>query len=342
MKKKICVIFTGGTIGSDSDGKNLSLSGGSKKMLIDMYCRAYGNDIAFDELSPVNMLSENVQISDLEKLYDCIKSVNAREYDGIIITHGTDTLCFTANLLSQTTAGLNLPIVLVSALHPLTDARSHGVENFAGAVQFIEQAGLSGVYCSFKNDGEPVKIHLGSRMTYPDEVTGFYHSVAGAHLAHVENGKVVFNRSPLVPTAEEIKAKSEKPIPFALDTKVTHVTMRGLLDFSVYDFTHNKPRAVIAELSHSGTICTEGEELNFLKFADYCKEHNVEVVIAPVMSGAGVYASMKYLPENVYTAYDLSIEMTIAKVMLALGNGKRADAYFTGDTAFEKIRLSNV
>ena len=58
LKNKICVIFTGGTIGSDSDGKNVSLSGGSRKMLIDKYRKAAGDGVKFDVLSPLNILSE--------------------------------------------------------------------------------------------------------------------------------------------------------------------------------------------------------------------------------------------------------------------------------------------
>ena len=71
-KKKICVVFTGGTIGSDSDGKTVSLSGQSKKMLIEKYDALSGGGVEFDTLSPINILSENVQKSDLERLYNCV------------------------------------------------------------------------------------------------------------------------------------------------------------------------------------------------------------------------------------------------------------------------------
>lgn len=36
-KKTVLVIFTGGTIGSDCEGKSISLSGASKKALIEKY-----------------------------------------------------------------------------------------------------------------------------------------------------------------------------------------------------------------------------------------------------------------------------------------------------------------
>lgn len=337
LKNKICVIFTGGTIGSDSDGKNVALSGASRKMLIDKYREAAGDGVAFDVLTPINILSENVQKSDLQKLYDCIKSVNYGDYDGIIVTHGTDTLCFTVNWLSQVLCDIPLPLVVVSALYPLTDSRSNGVINFAGAVTFIGKSGLRGVYCAFANDNENCKIHLGARLVYPDEINGFYHSALGAHFAEINGGDVVYNSSPLLPTAEKVLSDAATPASPALCDEIMLITMRSLLNFAVYDYLKTKPKAVIIELSHSGTVCTEGEELNFKRFAAYCNACGVPVVLAPVMSRAGVYASMSDIPANVVFAYDMTIEMTIVKVMGALGASLPPDAYFDTDTAFEKI-----
>ncbi len=337
LKKAICVIFTGGTIGSDSDGKNVALSGASKKMLIEKYRETAGDNIRFDVLSPINILSENVQKSDLEELYNCIKGVDASAYDGIIVTHGTDTLCFTVNWLSMTLCDIPVPLMVVSALYPLTDPRTNGITNFAGAVTFIEKSGLRGVYCAFANDNENCKIHLGSRLVYPDEINGFYHSALGAHFAEICGGEVVYNSSPLLPTAQKITSARGEACSAALCDKIMLITMRSLLNFAVYDFSSTKPQAVIVELSHSGTVCTEGGELNFKRFAAYCRACGVAVVLAPVMSRAGVYASMKDIPDNVVIAYDTTIEMTIAKVMAALGAHLSADAYFNRDFAFEKI-----
>lgn len=337
MKKCICVIFTGGTIGSDSDGKNVSLSGGSRKMLLEQYREKCGGDVGFEVLNPINILSENVQPADLEKLVECVKGADISRYDGIIITHGTDTLCFTVNYFSQVFCNFPLPIVFVSALYPLTDKRSNGIKNFTGAVDFIEGADMRGVFCAFANDNENCKIHLGSRLIYPDEINGFYHSALNAHFAEITGGKVVYNDSPFVPTAEEVKANRPEPLSGALSSGIMLITMRSLLNFAVYDFTKTKPRAVIIELSHSGTVCTEGEALNFKKFAEYCKKCGVEVVIAPVMKRAGVYAGMNGLPDNVITAYDMTIEMTVVKVMCALGENLSAKAHLNTEIAFEKI-----
>lgn len=342
MLNKICVVFTGGTIGSDTNGKNVSLSGASKRMLIEKYRETAGGDVDFDVLSPINILSENVQKSDLEKLYSCIKGIDYSAYDGIIVTHGTDTLCFTVNWLSLVLCDIPVPLVAVSALYPLTDPRSNGVKNFAGAVDFIEKSGLRGVFCAFANDNENCKIHLGSRLAYPDEINGFYHSALGVHFAEISDGEIIYNSSRVLPAAEEVKAQRIPPVSSALCDEIMLITMRSLLNYAVYDFSKIKPKAVIVELSHSGTVCTEGEELNFKRFAAYCKECGVHLVVAPVMSRASVYASMVGIPEDVIFVYDMTIEMTIVKVMSALGASLPADAYFNCDYAFEKIDFPQV
>jgi L-asparaginase len=302
-----------------------------------MYEEAEGKEIKFDKLSPINMLSENVQTEDLDLLAECVNSINYKKYDGLIVTHGTDTLCFTANYFSQIFADIPLPLVFVSALYPLKDKRSNGLDNFRGAVNFIEKATTSGVFVSFKNGGERCKIHLGSRLIFSDELNGFYHSALGEHFAEIdESGEVVFTDFAHMPTRDEVNSRASTPIPEGLCRKILMITARSLLNFSMYDFTHVKPKAVIVELYHSGTVGTKGKS-NFISFAAYCKKHGVPLVIAPIDSRAGVYGSMTNLPENVIISYDLTLEMTVVKMMSALSQSLPVDAYFNKNVFFEKI-----
>lgn len=337
MKKKILVVFTGGTIGSNAKDGSVGLYAGSRKLLLDEYKTRFGDEIAFDSQAPLNILSENVQAEDLLTLYECVNATDFSLYDGIIITHGTDTLCFTVNWFSRVMRSTPVPIVFVSALFPLTDPRSNGLTNFSGAVDFIEQTGLKGVYCAFANDNENCKIHIGSRLIYPDETNGFYHSVLDAYFAEIADGKVVFNSNPYTPAPEEVRAYSGESADAKLSTEVMLITMRSLLNFASYDFSRKKPKAVVVELSHSGTVCTEGSALNFVNFAKYCKECGVEVVISPVFTGAGVYESMNSIPENVNTAYDITLEMTLTKVMSAIGANLPAAAYLDEEGFFDKV-----
>ena len=76
MKKRICVIFTGGTIGSFSNGGVVDLNAETGSLLIDKYRTRFGGEVEFDTLRPLNILSENMQPDDLKTMEDCINNVD--------------------------------------------------------------------------------------------------------------------------------------------------------------------------------------------------------------------------------------------------------------------------
>ena len=86
MKNRICVIFTGGTIGSRVCGDTVDLRNEEKSFLLELYRGRFGNDTEFDEYRPLNILSENIQPSDLEIMACCLRKVKNNGYKGVIIT----------------------------------------------------------------------------------------------------------------------------------------------------------------------------------------------------------------------------------------------------------------
>lgn len=354
MKKNICVIFTGGTIGSDAQGNSVNLAGErARKLLLELYEKtegeanaARGTEICFDSFAPVDMLSENVTYGDLDSIVRAVDGVDCDRYDGVVITHGTDTLSFTAGYLSEIFYDYPLPIVFVSSLYPLTDGRANGLANFKGAVDFIVGTGLNGVYVSFKNYGENTKIHLASRLIFCDELSGEYRSVYNAHFAELRDGKTVFNSSPLLPSREEIeKLASREKIcrcdRAGLSDEIMLVSSRSLLNYALYDFSRVKPKAAVIELYHSGTACTVDGAHRIFRFAEYCKEQGVQLVAAPVDSRANVYGAMDRLADHMIVARDVTLEMTLIKVMRALACGKGAEAFLNSDGFFSVIRAAS-
>ena len=340
MKKAIKVLFTGGTIGSAAIDGKVDLDGGANRRLLDMYRAERGDDVAFDCEEPVSMLSENVHEEQLHDIYTAVKAVDAAKYDGIIITHGTDSLCINAHYFSLTLCDIGLPIVLVSSLYPLEDARQNGLKNFIAAVDFIEKGNARGVFVAFANGNAPAEIHLAGRLMFCDQITGWYRSVLGESLAVVENGEVRYLKGQSLPSRKELAAGGKKAVAPDICRDVMLITARSLLNFSLYDFDRRAPRAVILEPYHSDTVCTSGRNLNFKQFAAYCKDRGVEVVIASVDSRSNVYASAVGLPESVICAYDECTESALTKVMCALGAGLGAGAYLKDDIFFEKLHRS--
>ncbi len=142
--KKILVIGTGGTIACVKD-KSIHLDSPFK---ITEYCRF--DDISFDCVSPFTVLSENIDFSLWQRLIDFIKGQNLKQYSGVIILHGSDTLAYTGALLANIFYDEN--ICLTASDKPVEDKASNAVDNFLDAVDYILK-GEKGVvisYCGIK------------------------------------------------------------------------------------------------------------------------------------------------------------------------------------------------
>ena len=58
----------------------------------------------------------------------------ASSCDGVVITHGTDAMAYTASALSFLLRGLDRPVILTGSQRPLADARTDGRANLVVAV----------------------------------------------------------------------------------------------------------------------------------------------------------------------------------------------------------------
>lgn len=137
----IAVIFTGGTIGSSIQQNYVSTDSQMPYHLLEMYNESQAKDNPdfphFITVEPYTTLSEYMNGSHLNLLIASVREQLTREIDGIIITHGTDTLPFTAAALGMCFAYAKIPILLVSSNYILDDPRANGLTNFAAAVDYI-------------------------------------------------------------------------------------------------------------------------------------------------------------------------------------------------------------
>ena len=156
----ILVIFTGGTIGSRLNEDEGVICAGHEAPynLIENYVD--NGTVSFCTMEPYKILSENLAAGNIEMLVNLIQ-VHYKNYDGIIVTHGTDTLQYTAAALDIMFDNADIPIMLVSSNYVLTDDRANGQKNFNAAVSFIKDGVAKGVFVSYKNENEPVTFHKG-------------------------------------------------------------------------------------------------------------------------------------------------------------------------------------
>jgi L-asparaginase len=84
--------------------------------------------------------------------------------DGIIITHGMDTLQYTAAYLGYSFSSCDLPIMIVTSFKPLDQEGSTGLTNLRCSVDFIRNHRGTGVFVPYSSDNETTYIHVGTRL----------------------------------------------------------------------------------------------------------------------------------------------------------------------------------
>lgn len=192
--KKILIIFTGGTFSMKIDSNSGSavphFSGVELLELIPQASSLAEIDV-FDfgkypgpHMTPELMLDLSVKIK---------KYLEEKKYDGIIITHGTDTLEETAYFLDLV-LDTELPIVLTGSMKNSSEKDWDGPRNLLDSLYICLNSNSMGVGVLVCLNGE---INAASEVTktHTDNIETF-HSLDFGALGFVDRGKVIFNRLP--------------------------------------------------------------------------------------------------------------------------------------------------
>ena len=116
------------------------------------------------------------------------------EVDGIVITHGTDTMEETAYFLNLTIKS-NKPVVLVGAMRPSTAISADGPSNLYNAVVTASTPASKGKGVLVVMNGQIWGAESVTKM-HTTSVETFQAPNAGA-LGYVLNGKAIYNQAPL-------------------------------------------------------------------------------------------------------------------------------------------------
>lgn len=134
---KITVLHTGGTIASKVDyATGAVTSRFTAEELLGLYPEL--NEIA--DIKPemiANLSSEDMRFTHYNLLLDAIKKAVEEGTDGIIISHGTDTMHYTSAALQYAIENLSIPVILVGAQRSSDRASSDAYSNLKAAVDFI-------------------------------------------------------------------------------------------------------------------------------------------------------------------------------------------------------------
>ncbi|MGE8204354.1 asparaginase [Heyndrickxia sp. NPDC080065] len=134
MKKNILVIHTGGTISMVEDSSTGAVKPGNENPLSTQTMRLskLANLIIKE---PFNLPSPHITISEILFIKKLIMDeTKNKNIDGVVITHGTDTLEETAYFLDLT-IDLDIPIVVTGAMRSSNEIGSDGLYNLISSIR---------------------------------------------------------------------------------------------------------------------------------------------------------------------------------------------------------------
>lgn len=149
--KKILLIATGGTIASQETKEGLAPAVEPDALLdavpeIRKFCVA-------DAVQILSIDSTNLQPENWLRMVEVIRD-NYDAYDGFVLTHGTDTMAYTASALSYLIQNPDKPIVLTGSQKPIGYGISDAKKNLTDSFVLACQDDVAGVYLVF--DGKAI------------------------------------------------------------------------------------------------------------------------------------------------------------------------------------------
>lgn len=266
---KILFVFSGGTIGSTKCGDTIATDFEKPYMLIEKYAEKYPIDFSYDTVEPFTELSENFSGLHISSLLRTISKHLSNGYDGIIITHGTDTLAYSAAAVGYAFGNESIPVCLVSSNYPIEDERQNGISNLHAAVSIIRSGKVRGTVVPYKYSSDiGVACHRGTRISNSVSLVDDLFSVFNTPLGYVDmNGLFVCNAS-YTEKNDEIFA----PKTLELSERCGEVLRVFPYPGIVYPKICSNISSILLDTYHSGTIDGKSEAIkSFLENARRCR-----------------------------------------------------------------------
>ena len=306
--KRILLIGTGGTIASARGESGLVPALSPEALLGGL--PGVGRDCVIRCLTLFQLDSTNLRPEHWLAMAETIRT-NWTEYDGFVLTHGTDTMAYTAAALSYLIQGSPKPIVLTGGQKPMgvetTDARRNLRDAFTVAC-----SGARGVMVVF--DG---KLILGTRAhkSYSRSFDAFV-SVNYPLLGAVREGRVV---SYLTPPAEDVPRFFQ-----ALNPRVALMKLiPGASSRAAAHLLEESDGLIIESFGTGGLPDYGGED--FCRVVREGTAAGKTVVLTTQVENEGSDLSIYAVGEQVrrrapvLEAYDMTTEAAAAKLMWILG-----------------------
>ena len=309
--KKFLVAMTGGTIGCYSDNGIISLKKNNCRA-VELFQEKFPESADFEIVQPLNILSENLDKSHWETLVNFLCQTNISRYDGIIITHGSDTLSYTSAMLSICLRHFKIPVVITAANYIPDDTRSNAVENIRSAVSVINEF-AHGIFTVYKNHGDDfTTVYLSSDITEADRFLGKFSSFTGMPFGKVIDGIFTKISSDVPEIAPPVFNRN-----LSLKNDVLMIHPYPSMLYSAITIPESV-KAVLQVTYHSCTAKTIGNE-NALDFLKICQTKNIPFYMTAVKDSSVYETSNILFQSGAIPIYNMSNEMSFCKLLLESG-----------------------
>lgn len=308
--KKLLLLATGGTIASVEGKEGLVPGMGPEELL--RFAQHDTRDVSVTCKIIMNRDSTNMQPENWIVIAEAIMN-NYHNYDGFVITHGTDTLAYTSAALSYMLQGLQKPVVITGSQVPISFKQTDAKRNVKDSIRFATE-NIGGVFVVF--DG---RVIIGTRaVKIRTKSYDAFQSINHPYVATFNGNSIEYIWKPS-------SAKGSLNLDTSLCPDVFLLKLHPGTKPEIFDFIKNNYRGVIIESFGNGGLPFEGRNL-LPKIEELVKE-NVAVIISTqcLEEGQDLYryeVGRKVAQFNIILSADMNTEAIVAKLMWVLGKTK--------------------
>ena len=308
-KKKILLLTTGGTIASMPGGEGLEPHRSDVMDRELQQLRTY-YDITVRDVMCLD--SSNIRPEEWRLIAREIFE-NRLGFDGIVVSHGTDTMAYTASAVTFMLRNIDRPVVFTGSQLPLADYLSDGPENLRTAFA-MAATGCPGVFLAFDR-----KVMLGCRAVKV-RASGFsaFESVNARYAGIVSNLGLVLDQEVLPKSSGEAQLLDD------ISKNVFLLKLTPGLNPAIFDMLAAMGyKGIVIEAFGLGGINFLGKGLRGIQRA---VEDGISVVVTTQClydsSDLRVYqVGNKLLDLGVVQARDMTSEAAMTKLMWGIGQG---------------------
>ena len=315
-KKKVLLIATGGTIASKSTPNGLAPLITSEEIIsyvpeIQEYCQ-------IDTLQLFNIDSTNIYYTHWLAMAQCVEA-HYNQYDAFVITHGTDTMAYTAAALSYLIQNNRKPVVITGSQKSLAAQESDARQNLSDAFIYASYDGACGVHILFDH-----KILLGtrSRKTRTKSFNAFQ-SIDFPEIGIIRNHKVI-------PYVTDVIHEEAPTFYHNLNPNIFVLRLIPGISPDILQYIGEHYDAVVIESFGVGGLPSYGNTRFEEAIHDFLARGKTIIMSTQVPhagSDMAVYQVGYYMKEryDLIEAYSMTTEAIVTKLMWILGQTKEPD-----------------